>query len=231
LNNLAGRSTVLSDVQIMELISQNKLKIEPFDDSCLKSASYDLRVGEYAYSWSKRRRVDIRKKEKIRIEPGDLVLVRTLEKVELPNGISGTVHSMVALSTLALAPVSTTVDPTWRGYMLIPIQNVGRTPIYLYYSEPFCTIILYETGVSQRIYDARERQDFEIWIKKIIDESERRRPKYYFKRRPILLTVLLSILISTIVVYIIYKPSQDFLLLFSSILLVASMYIIEILKE
>lgn len=157
---------VLSDNQIKEC--QKKLKlIEPFDESLLGPASYDMRIGQRVLKSIKGRGespiVNLEEERVLQIGTGEFVEVLTLEKVHLPNNICGRMGVRSYFTRKGLVSfVGPQVDPGFEGNLVISLFNTGPRTIVLKYGEPFCTIEFSElsepcgkpySGVYQRQND------------------------------------------------------------------------------
>lgn len=65
------------------------------------------------------------------IEPRDTALVLSKEYLKIPANISGNVYSRVSTVSSGLGHISTTIDPLWKGALLIAISNPSSEPIKL----------------------------------------------------------------------------------------------------
>ncbi len=65
------------------------------------------------------------------IEPRDTALVLSKEYLKMPANISGNVYSRVSTVSSGLGHISTTIDPLWKGALLIAISNPSSEPIKL----------------------------------------------------------------------------------------------------
>jgi len=136
--------TVLSDRQIKEL-SQKKKLIEPFDESLVGPASYDLRVGQRVLKSVRKKEetpiVNLEMERILQIGTGEFVEVLTLEKVNLPENICGRMGVRSFFTRKGLVSfVGPQVDPGFKGNLIISLFNTGPRTIVMKYGEPFCTI-------------------------------------------------------------------------------------------
>jgi deoxycytidine triphosphate deaminase len=125
--------SLLTDTDLEPILSDNlqeqagdKLVLSPFEEKCLTPVGYDLRVGKtYTVSDMGRKRKDLKQGETITLQPGTTALISTLEFVRMPKdkSITGLIESKVSQVSKGLSHVSTTVDPDWRGNLLIAIHN------------------------------------------------------------------------------------------------------------
>ncbi len=128
---------LLSD-QIEYYVNAVKL-IDPFQQTCLRPASYDLTVGEdyFVNDCGKH----LQKGEKITISPNGLVYIKTREFFNLP-------YYIVARYSLRVQQVyrgllvdnGLHVDPGYRGPITIPVHNLTDDKRELSYGEPFLSV-------------------------------------------------------------------------------------------
>lgn len=127
------------------------------------------------------------------IEPRDTVLVLSKEYIQIPANISGNVFSRVSTVSSGLGHISTTIDPLWRGALLIAISNPSSKPIKLMLRDqtaesiPLATVTLQylHTPVNPKIihsnhlparvdllekylYDVSETKNRWVFLKKAI---------------------------------------------------------------
>ena len=65
------------------------------------------------------------------IQPRDTALVLSREYPKIPANMSGNVYSRVSTVSSGLGHISTTIDPLWKGALLIAISNPSSVPIKL----------------------------------------------------------------------------------------------------
>ena len=141
--------SVLSDASIRELIASGRVKIEPWDDAMVQPASVDLRLGPSFRVFHNFRvesidlaeppttlteHVEIGPDEPFVIHPGEFVLGRTEEYVELADDIVARIEGKSSLGRLGLIVHATAgfVDPGFEGTLTLEITNLTRVPIKLY---------------------------------------------------------------------------------------------------
>lgn len=140
---------VLSDRSILKEIKKGRVKITPFDSSCVQPASYDIHLG-YQFRVFKNYKsavidvkkptedltelVVIKKHESFIIHPGEFVLAVVLEDLKLPDDIVVSLDGKSSLGRIGLLVHSTAgyVDPGWQGYLTLELSNVSNLPIILY---------------------------------------------------------------------------------------------------
>jgi dCTP deaminase len=130
---------VLSDVDIENRIKDGSLVLSPFEPNCLNGAGYDMRVGV-----------------EIMLAPRGHELVATLERVELPHDIAGTLHIRSSLARAGLVGSFALVDPGFRGQLTISLFNASNETVRLRAGEKFVQIVLHSlTTKTLRPYMGR----------------------------------------------------------------------------
>lgn len=112
----------------------SKLTIAPFDNKRAKGIGYNLSASDLIYSLRKKTLLPIHYNDDgsyIYIRPHDTVLVLSYEYVEARENVCGTFHSRVRNVASGLGNVSTTLDPGWKGMLLISLNNPTNKKIKL----------------------------------------------------------------------------------------------------
>ncbi|MEB3281764.1 MAG: hypothetical protein VKK42_22860 [Lyngbya sp.] len=161
---------MLSDVDIRQAREAYKngsntgISIEPFDEDHLTPVGYDLRVGYKGFSWRKRNVINIREQGTFKIEPDDTVVIETLESVILSPEVGATVHSLVSkVVPEGLSNISTTIDPGWKGKLLISVHNYSDTPTVIEYEKKICTVCFFEVKSNAVKNPTREIDREDLW--------------------------------------------------------------------
>ncbi len=145
----AAPQSVLSDGTILELVEQNRIRIDPWDPGLVQPASVDLRLGDSFRVFHNHRTVAIDLREPptnlteevvatpddgFVIHPGEFCLGRTQEWVELPDDIVARIEGKSSLGRLGLIVHATAgfCDPGWKGTLTLELNNLTRVPIRLY---------------------------------------------------------------------------------------------------
>ena len=136
---------ILTDKKIKEALSNGDIKIDPFIDSQVEPASYDLRVGKHGATTSTKKIIDIEKQGYILIEPGDFAIVAVLEEILLSTKHVGRIglRSKYARKGL-IATTGPQVDPGYHGRLKIGMTNLTPKPISLPFKDDFITLELHE---------------------------------------------------------------------------------------
>ena len=166
---------LLSDGELQLAIVRGELAITPplLDDSeQLKSASIDLRLGEYIrtqkepesdsgavsdisdagfhqYMENYTERISIAATGGFLIKPGDFIIVETLERISLSGLLSGRVEGRSRLARMGVGVHLTApkVDPGFDGHITLELFHVGRRPVLLQYRDIICTLLVERLGI------------------------------------------------------------------------------------
>jgi dCTP deaminase len=166
---------VLSDRTIKDEIAKGRIIIEPLMPSCIQPASVDLHLDKKLLVFKPQRHpayIDVRRSldhlnelveldedKAFLLNPGEFVLVSTLESIILPDDIVGRLEGKSSLGRIGLLIHSTAgyVDPGWQGHLTIELSNVAKLPITLYYKMKIGQIsFLRLTSPVDRLYGAAE---------------------------------------------------------------------------
>ncbi|MES1022014.1 deoxycytidine deaminase [Gloeocapsa sp. BRSZ] len=172
---------MFSDEDIKEELDKG-ITINPFKPEYLTPIGYDLRVGEFGFSWKTHKKIEIQK-EKLLIEPDDTVVIQTYESVKLSKQFGATIHSMVTqVVRRGLSHISTTIDPGWSGTLLVSVHNYRASAIELEFGEPFCTVCFYkmQSATKQDIRISPNRDD--IW-RELLELARREKEKIQLEKR------------------------------------------------
>src|SRR3954465_2537342 len=142
-------TSVLSDGTIRRLVDEGRIVIDPWDPELVQPASVDLKLGDSFRVFHNHRTaaIDLREPptnltEEVTvgpeaafvIHPGEFVLGRTQEYVEIPDDIVARIEGKSSLGRLGLIVHATAgfVDPGFKGSLTLEITNLTRVPIKLY---------------------------------------------------------------------------------------------------
>lgn len=133
-----SHGVLLSD-QIKRLVNKYRM-IHPFDEKeSLKAASYELRVGaKYGKAGVS---YDLADKQAVTIQPFDVVLIQTLETLNLPRFIIARWNIRIKWAYKGLLWVGAPqVDPGFRGFLSCPLYNLSSNPVELKFGEQFAAM-------------------------------------------------------------------------------------------
>jgi len=151
---------VLSDRDLKEALGSGKIKITPVPDFAtqLGSCSIDLRLGNafrifesgvhgvidprknVAKEFTKE--VILKEGDAFIMQPGDFALGTTIEDVEIPDDLVGSLEGRSSIGRLGIIVHSTaaTIDAGWRGHITLELANMGKLPIALYSDMRICSL-------------------------------------------------------------------------------------------
>ncbi len=136
---------LLSDAKIQEAISNGLFALEPFEPASLQPASYDLRVGKFAFTSSQKEKTDISQKGILRIDPGEFAVIETLETLKFGNQIAAQLGLRSEYARQGLMMLSgPQVDPGFHGMLIVRLINLSPVTLVLMYSSPFLTIQFFD---------------------------------------------------------------------------------------
>ena len=118
----------------IELLIRNELKTlfsRGFQTDCLDPLGYDLRLGADMQLVTKGEVKTLSHNEKIEIYPGETVIVRTEEVLDLPNDMFAIGSPKMKLLLDGLWAHGGKTDPRYRGPLILGFQNVGSKPCIL----------------------------------------------------------------------------------------------------
>jgi dCTP deaminase len=166
--------SVLSDRDIRAAMEAGRVRIDPYDPTCLQPSSVDLhldadfrvfRNNRYPYIDVRAPQPDltelvsIAEDEQFILHPNEFVLGQTLEWVELPDDLVARLEGKSSLGRLGLLIHSTAgyVDPGWKGNLTLELSNVANLPIALYRGMKIGQISFFEmSSPVERPYGSRE---------------------------------------------------------------------------
>jgi dCTP deaminase len=165
---------VLSDRDIRAAMQAGRVRIDPYDASCLQPSSVDLhldadfrvfRNNRYPYIDVRAPQPDLTElvsidgDEPFILHPTEFVLGQTLEWVELPDDLVGQLNGKSSLGRLGLLIHSTAgyVDPGFKGNLTLELSNVANLPIALYRGMKIGQIAFFQiSSAVERPYGSRD---------------------------------------------------------------------------
>lgn len=132
---------LLTDSQIRSAISEGKLSLEGFDENFLQPASYDLRLGQEAFTSSGRERINVQAKGSVLIEAGDFAVLTSFEKVRMPRDMAAHIGLRSHYARKGLMLLSgPQIDPGFEGILVLGVFNASPRDLLIPYKEGFCTV-------------------------------------------------------------------------------------------
>ena len=119
--------------------------IELFDENNLESACYHLRLGRECRVSGKDRNLS-EKDPKLEIDPHDMAVVSTYERVNIPRDLIARWNLRVTLVYEGLIWVGgPQVDPGYEGHLYCPLYNFSNRKVEFVYKAPIFTIDFVKT--------------------------------------------------------------------------------------
>lgn len=158
---------LLESEQIIEQIAGGQLKVSIVGNGKLveverdkkiieeklgiRGAKWEFHVGEeyLLFSEVKEKLGDnirnLKEGEGFILKPGDTAIIKTREYIEMPKNIGGLISSKLPLVSFGVSHVSTTLDPTFQGYLSITLTNIGGYNIRLDFGDTIAYATLFWT--------------------------------------------------------------------------------------
>ena len=121
---------MLSRDDIKQALAEGHLKIFPFEPKNLTGIGYNLSTTDFAFSINQGILLTIHRKTTssgveryVTIPANDTVLFFSKEYIEVDQTLAGTFHPKVSRVSEGLGHISTTLDATWKGQLLISVNN------------------------------------------------------------------------------------------------------------
>lgn len=121
--------------------------IDPFNPLNLMPFSYDLSIGDEAFSCRLESRGSFvlgDEENAYKMEPGETVIVRTLEYIALPRCYSATIWPRFNFVREGIFQSMVKIDPTWYGKLGIALTNLSPAEFPIWEGREFATLVLYE---------------------------------------------------------------------------------------
>lgn len=141
----------LADTDIWDAIYRGEIYISPFHSENLTAAGYNLQVSDIIISTRSGLPLKIYTSGQYRyvdVPANDTVLITTVESIFVGPQIMGTFHSRVSIVSQGFGHISTTLDPTWCGPLLIAVNNPSNRKKRFVISDSsgthsFATLVFY----------------------------------------------------------------------------------------
>lgn len=140
---------LLSDRDLLGVLEDGSLRIEPFDPTLVQPSSIDVRLDRlfgifnnhlYTHIDPAVRQDDLTSEvevddgEPFVLHPGEFVLASTLEVISLDERLAARIEGKSSLGRLGLLTHSTAgfIDPGFSGHVTLEMSNVATLPIRLW---------------------------------------------------------------------------------------------------
>ena len=164
---------ILAKPEILRQIQDGRIKIEPFDEEAVGPASIDLTLDNKLRVFNTDQhitRTDIDYKTLAKLvditdgyllEPGELVLGITKEKITLPEDVCGWLNSRSRFARIGLMShiAAPFLAPGISNRQILEIFNAGRNKIRLMQGMKICHVVLQECKGAARYAGAWKDQE------------------------------------------------------------------------
>lgn len=169
---------ILDKNEILLEVNRGALVISPFEKGNVGECSVDLRLGnefrvfkkqakqvvvsEEPYLWEKQTKLKILKKnEKMILNPGELVLGITLEKIVMPQYLCGWIQgrSRFARMGLLVHVSSSLIQPGVNNKQVLEIVNLSPNKIVLVPGLKICQVVFQQLTGPQKHSGIFSKQD------------------------------------------------------------------------
>jgi dCTP deaminase len=132
---------MMTDDEIRAAIRSNEIVLDPLDELRIEPASYDARIGRWAFASSLREKLDLSQKGVMIIEPGEFAVLECRERVELDNRTAAQLGLRSEYARRGLLMLSgPQIDPGFKGILVVRLINLAPKPIAMPYEAPFLTL-------------------------------------------------------------------------------------------
>ncbi|WP_328617886.1 dCTP deaminase [Amycolatopsis sp. NBC_00355] len=165
------RRGVLTDRAIRRARENGELWVDPFDDALVRPAALSLRLGHEAFALVTTGPVDVADRSthpdlvlkepdaqgRLVVEPGEVVLAPTLEKIGLSENLAGLVdgtsdYARLGISVVLCGQVSPGFGLGTGAVLTLEIVNHLRHPVLLYPGVRICNLMLFASSGSELPY-------------------------------------------------------------------------------
>lgn len=132
---------ILNDQDIQKACEDGEIVIEPFEQSQVQGATYDLRVGKQGATTSSKKIVNIEDESYLLLKPGDFAIVVVLEKLRLSPQYVGRfgLRSKYARKGL-IATTGPQIDPGYDGRLILGLTNLTPKAVSLPYKDDLVSV-------------------------------------------------------------------------------------------
>jgi len=166
---------ILTKDKIVALIKSKKVQITPFDSSSIGPASIDLTLDNKIRVFKKDNHVlevkedlDYKKVTELIdisdgyiLNPGELVLGITVEKITLPNNVAAWINSRSRFARVGLMSHITApfISPGVSNRQVLEIYNAGKEKLKLFPGTKICQLVLEECEGKARYSGKFQNQE------------------------------------------------------------------------
>lgn len=131
----------MTDGQIRAGVESGEIILDPFEPNGVEPASYDIRVGNWAFVSSSKEKINLSQKGVVVIEPGEFAVLESRERVGLDKQTAGQLGLSSEFARRGLLMLSgPQIDPGFRGILVVRLINLAPRPVALVHEAPFLTV-------------------------------------------------------------------------------------------
>ena len=129
--------------------------IQDGSPACVEGAKYDFRMSPLILKSSFGTPVNIEKlpedqRAAVKVEPGEVIFVRTIERLTLPNNVMAVLSSKRKLSHQGIIVLGGfAIDPKYRGPLFVGLYNFSSTPFHLQPGRKLIAAMFYELAGAE----------------------------------------------------------------------------------
>lgn len=128
-DELSLQPGILVDIEILDALKRKFLQIDPFDQSALEPATYDLSLGSMAVVTTSSEPIDLAEDGLLRIPPYAAALVQTEEILSLSARIVGRLGARSnLLQNGIITSTGPQIDPGFIGRIFVNLLNISDRP-------------------------------------------------------------------------------------------------------
>jgi len=147
---------ILTKNEILELLKEGAMRIEPFDEKCLGELTYDIRLSDEfmaieTHITSVIDPMDVKSIKEVRInakelylQPHGFVLGRSIEWMELPSNVMAMISGKSSIARLGIqVETAYILHPGHKGFVVLEIANRNLVPVKLKYGMRIAQLIFF----------------------------------------------------------------------------------------
>lgn len=148
---------ILVDREIQELVGNHKLIVEGFNLENLGSISYDLVIDRIIVFTN----IDTTEYTEYELSSGEYVIVKTLEKLQIPYNLLGKIEEKNSLIRMGLLVSGPCYQPGHETYAYLRVLNISGKRIRLENGFKIAQIMFEELKTAPEVtYDQRATASF-----------------------------------------------------------------------
>ncbi|MCI9233695.1 MAG: hypothetical protein HFH08_03750 [Bacilli bacterium] len=144
---------ILVDRDIKELVSKGTLIVEHYDEKHVNSISYDISI-DYV--------VGHEDEEMVILKPNHFIMIKTLEKIDVPIFLLARVEEKNSLLRMGLIVNGPCYQPGHETYCYLRVHNISEESIKINKGFVIAQLVFEElTGIPEVTYDKQKNASFQ----------------------------------------------------------------------